>query len=96
MKRLSLTTRMRVAQAVTLLALLTVAWFVGQWLTATLPWWAAYPLAFVAGWYGGKFTVTKVQPPIYRWIMRRWINEQPEHLRYLLHLRLEFGLKEEE
>ena len=92
MKRLSLPTRMRAAQAVTILAMVLVAWFGGQWLMATLPWWAAYPLAFVYGWYLGKYTMTKVLPRIYRWVMVRWINEQPEHLRYLLLLRMHFEL----
>jgi hypothetical protein len=95
-KRLSLPARMRWAQGITLAAMLITAWLVGQWLTATFPWWVAFPSAFGVGWVLGWFTIAKVQPPLYRWLIRRWINEQPEHLRYLLHLRLEFELKEEE
>jgi hypothetical protein len=34
----------------------------------------------------------KVMPRVYRWVMVRWINEQPEHLRYLLLLRMHFEL----
>jgi len=91
-KRLSLPARMRVAQALTLLAMLVVAWCGGQWLTSTLPWWTAYPLAFGGGWWLGGFTMGKVMPRVYRWVMVRWINEQPEHLRYLLLLRMHFEL----
>jgi hypothetical protein len=92
MKRLSLTARMRVALAVTLAAMVVVAWCGGQLLMDTLPWWAAYPLAFGYGWLLGGFTMRKVVPRVYRWVMVRWINEQPEHLRYLLLLRMHFEL----
>ena len=96
MKRLSLPARMRWAQAVTIAAMLVVAWFGGQWLTSTLPWWAAYPLAFGYGWWLGGFTMKRVLPYIYRWLIRRWIEEQPPELRYLLYLRMHFELEEKE
>jgi hypothetical protein len=86
---------MRVALAVTIAVMVLVAWFGGQWLTASLPWWAAYPLAFGYGWLLGGFTMRKVMPRVYEWVIRRWINEQPEHLRYLLLLRMHFDLDRE-
>jgi hypothetical protein len=96
MKRLSLPTRMRAAQALTILAMVVAAWCGGQWLMSILPWWAALPLAFVYGWYLGKFTMTKVMPRVYEWVIRRWINEQPPELRYLLLLRMHFEFDHKE
>jgi hypothetical protein len=94
MKRLSLTARMRVAQALTLLTMVVVAYLGGQWLTSVLPWWAAYPLAFGYGWFLGGFTMRKVMPRVLKWVMRRWIYEQPEDVRYLLLLRMHFDFEE--
>jgi hypothetical protein len=87
-KRLSLITRMRVARVLTLLAMLVVAWLGGSWLSDTLSWWVALPLAFGWGWFLGKFTMSKAQPWVYRKLIFQWIREQPEEQRYLLRLRM--------
>jgi len=96
MKRLGLIARLRIAQALTILAMVVVAWCGGQLLIGTLPWWAAYPLAFGYGWWLGGFTMGKVMPRVYRWVTYRWIYEQPEDVRYLLLLRMHFEFDHKE
>jgi len=94
MKRLSLPARMKWVQALVIAAMLVIAFAGGHWLSEVFPWWAAWPLGFAFGWVLAGFTMSKVLPRIFEWVIRRWINEQPEHLRYLLLLRMHFELED--
>jgi hypothetical protein len=86
---------MRLAAGTTVVTTGLVLWGMGYWLTSTMTWWIALPLCWGVGWVTGWVVFAKVLPFIYERVMRHWIMQQPEHLRYPLLLRLYFAKHQE-
>jgi hypothetical protein len=90
MKRLSLGTRMAVVKVVTTVIYLALAWGLFWWTHNVMPFWLWLPWVFVQSCLGA-WGLVHLQRWLYHWVIERWINEQPEWMHYLLHLRLAFG-----